>query len=311
VGVATLAAVEGLRARSMAHLQATQRYEDVYYVPPPHWLPVMSLGFDRALADLLWIRALLYFGEEVEHRGDVEHAYDYADAILALDPDFRRVYRWIAMAAMYRPGGFTIADVRRGIDYLELGVERFPDDGELAWDLGASLAHELAPHLEDPEEKREARRRGVAHMQAAARRGAGPPWLVLSNASQLLRLGQTEQAIRHLEEMYASVDDPDVRRGIERRLAELRSQAAAEALRQTVQELEARRATSFPYVPPGLFLLLGERPPEDLGAGLRRGYVPAPATVDDAPEDPAPDAPVAPGDPGNNAAADGPAAETP
>jgi len=257
----------------MAHLVATQRYEDVYYVPPPEWLPVLSLGFDRALADLLWIRALLYFGEEIQHRGDVEHAFDYTDAVLALDPGFKRVYRWIGMASMYRPQAVTVDDIRRGIDYLERAVVRFPEDGELAWDLGASLFHELGPHLEGAE-KAEVRRKGLTHMQAAARMGAGPPWLVLANANQLLELGETEQAIRHLEEMYLSVSEPELRENIAAQLSRLRSEARAEALRGTVADLEARRERDFPYVPPGLFLHLGPRPPADPAAGLRRGFTP-------------------------------------
>ena len=39
------------------------------------------------------------------------------------------------------------------VEFLERGARRFPDDGEMAWDLGASLAYELVPRVDDPEEK--------------------------------------------------------------------------------------------------------------------------------------------------------------
>src|SRR5262245_31773564 len=79
-----------------------QKYADSYYLPPPDWLPVLALHYDAALADLIWIRSLLYFGEELVHRGEVRYLYQHADAMIALDPKFRAVYHWIAVAALYR-----------------------------------------------------------------------------------------------------------------------------------------------------------------------------------------------------------------
>ena len=252
-----------LRVRGMAHFLATQRYEDVYYLPPPEWLTVLSLGHREALAGLVWTRALVYFGDEIKHQGDVRHVFDYAEAIVTLDPDFRAAYRWVGSAAIYRTGEVTERDVRRAISFLERGARRYPNDGELAWDLGATYTYELPPLLDDERARNEAKRIGLEHLEVAARLGAGPPWLVLSNATQLRRLGQAEQAIRHLEEMYSTVRDPDTREQIELQLSALRSQAHTEALRRTVEELEARRRRDFPYVRPDLFLLLGPRPPVD------------------------------------------------
>ncbi len=238
------------------HFTRTQTYEDVYYVPPEEWLPTLSLGYREALADLLWMRALIYFGDELIHQGDVTYALDYADAILALDPDFRAVYRWAGTAGMYNAVGTTVEDVQASIEFLRRGADRFPEDGAMAWDLGASLTFELVPFLDDPEAKERARAEGVAHLQAAARLGGGPPWLVLTNATQLRRLGQTEQAIRHLEEMYGMVEDESVRARIEEELTALRSQAFTEALQRSWLEHEQARQRDLPYVDSTLYLFL-------------------------------------------------------
>jgi tetratricopeptide (TPR) repeat protein len=261
--VAAAGGASVLRADAAARLLDAQRYEPGYYVPPPEWLAPMSLGHREALADLLWMKALVYFGDELVHRGDVAHALRYADAILSLDPDFRKVYHWAGMAGMYRPSAADIADIRASIEFLERGARRFPDDPDMAWDLGASLAYELAPHIDDPVEKDEILARGTEHMMTAARLGGGPAWLTLTNATTLRRLGQTEQAIRHLEEMYATVDDEDVRRQIGIELAVLRDRSYAEAFEQAHLEAEERRRRDFPYVAPTLHLLLGARPPID------------------------------------------------
>ena len=103
--VAALGGIGSLRSRSMAHYLETQSYEDIYYLPPPDWLEVMSLGYRRALADLIWLRALIYFGDEFMHQGEVKHVHNYGESMLNLDPDFRRVYRWVGVAGVYTPKG--------------------------------------------------------------------------------------------------------------------------------------------------------------------------------------------------------------
>ena len=59
-------------------------------------------------------------------------------------------------------------------------------------------------------------------MMAAARLGAGPDWLVITNATALRKLGQRDRELHHLEEMYAVVRDPKVKGQIEIRLSQLR-----------------------------------------------------------------------------------------
>ncbi|MGD8316882.1 MAG: hypothetical protein PVH21_02260 [Myxococcales bacterium] len=251
--------IYSLRSRSMQHYLATRTYEDIYYLPPPTWLQVMSLGYRRALADLIWLRALIYFGDEFENRGAVKHVFNYGDAMLALDPDFKRVYRWVGVAGVYTPTGSPPEFIERAIDVLRRGVERFPDDGRLAWDAGATIAYELLPNLPKSDPRRE-RLSAEAndYMLAAARLGAGPPWLVLTNATALRKLGEKDRELRHLEEMYAIVRDPRVKAQIEVRLAQLRSEAYAEAFRRANEEFEERRRKEFPYLPSTLYFFVAD-----------------------------------------------------
>lgn len=275
----TAAAIDRVRARAQRHFIETQTYEDLYYLPPSDSLVVGSLGYREALADLLWMKVLIYYGEELIHRGEVKNLFRYGDAVLALDPDFKRMYRWIASSALYRTGNVTVDDARAAIRYLEVAARRFPDDGELAWDLGANYAFELAPMLKD-EEREAAKRKGLEHMEAASLRNAGPPWLALQTAGELSALGRREQAIRHLEDAYAVASDPEIKERIEARLTALRSEAYTEALRRTAQELEAARRRDFPYLDTTLYMLVGSRPPFGGDAWLAQGFDPAPRKSD-------------------------------
>lgn len=256
---AVLTGVWALRGRAMERFLQTQTYEDIYYLPPPHWLEVMSLGHRRALADLIWLRALVYFGDEFAHQGEVRHVFNYGDSMLALDPDFRRVYHWIGMAGVYTPTGSSTEVMERAIDVLRRGTERFPNDPELAWEAGATIIYELLPHLPNDDPNRERfEAEGRDFMMAAARLGGGPAWLVLTNASSLRKLGEADRELRHLEEMYAIVRDPNVKEQIGIRLSQLQDQAYAEAFQAANEEFERRREDEFPYMPPTLYFFVAD-----------------------------------------------------
>ncbi len=263
-----------LRQQAMNHYLSTQRYQDVYYLPPAEWLPVFSLGYRKALCDLIWMKALIYFGDELVHQGNAKHVNDYAEGMLNLDKNFKAAYRWVATSLIYRIGKITVADVRMAIAYLERGVRIFPNDGELAWDLGATYIYELAPILTDHDEKVEARKRGIPYLQAAAFRGAGPKWLGLSNATQLMKLGRTEQAIRHLEALYSTITNPDTRKEIEQRLAALRNSSYVEAMKHVVRKLEQSHQRDFPYLSQTLYLLVGPRPLVDEATLIMNNFDP-------------------------------------
>ena len=248
-----------LREQAMTQYLETQTYEDIYYLPPPSWLKVMSLDYDRALADLIWLRALVYFGEEFANRGAVKHVFNYGDSLLELDPDFERVYRWIGVAGVYTPEESPLAYIERSIDVLRRGTERFPENGKLAWDAGATIKYELLPRLPQDHPNRDALAlEANEHMMAAARLGEGPEWLVLTNATLLSKLGESEREQRHLEEMYAVVRDPAVKAQIELRLSRLRSEAYAEAFKNANAEFELRRREEFPYLPPALYFFVAD-----------------------------------------------------
>jgi hypothetical protein len=254
-----LAGVWTLRGRAMDRYLATQTYEDIYYLPPPQWLEVMSLGHRRALADLIWLRALIYFGDEFANRGQVRHVFKYGESMLSLDPDFQRVYRWVGMAGVYTPTGSSTEFMKRAIDVLRRGADRFPNDPEMAWDTGAMITYELLPYLPKDDPDRESlAAEGRDYMMAAARLGGGPAWLVLTNATSLRKLGEADRELRHLEEMYALVRDPRVKEQIEIRLSQLRNDAYSEAFRAANEEFERRREEEFPYLPPTLYFFVAD-----------------------------------------------------
>lgn len=270
---ALAAALLAAGLRFVAHEQATAAvtYEDVYYLPPPAWLRVLSLGQREALADLLWCRSLVYMGDEYANRGELRFVFGYTESMLELDPDFQAVYTWVGTAGVYHPAGTDAEDVQQAVRILERGRERFPDDGQLAWITGATLAFELPPLLPEAE-RPDARLRGLEHLMDAARLGAAPEWLVLSNSSMLSSLGRAEMAASFLEEMYASISDDRVRAEIAERIADVRSEAYGNAFVEASDAMELERSRRFPYVAPSLYFLIAESPDESWEHAMREGF---------------------------------------
>ncbi len=253
---------------------AADVYEDRYYLPQPEWLALLSLGYTEALADALWMRLLVYYGDEIVHRGDEAHLFDYADAILTLDPDYLPVYRRVGTLAIYAATSRSPEDVERSIAIMERGVERFPDDGPLRWTLGATLAFELAPMYgtAHPEDAQRARERAAPHLVRAAELGAAPPYASMSNAALLERVGHAEEAARHLEEMYALTEDETLRAQIAERIESLRTGAFAAGFVEENRRFEERWGREMPYAPAALYDLVGPIPVIDTNAVLRDGY---------------------------------------
>ena len=272
------------RLDSQRHFASTQRYQDIYYLPPPGWLKVFSLGYHEALASLVWMRTLIYFGDEMVQRGASKYLFTYADAMLTLDPYFVRAYRWIATAGSYRIGTSGKPDVLRSIDYLERAARLFPDDGEIAWDLASFYLYELRPLASDDKERDDANRKGLEHLQVAVLRGAGPAWLVMNAASQLEKMGQREQQIAFLKEAYGQVSSDEVRQQIEDQLGLLQSQSFAEAFTREQAQAEASRKRDYPYLDMDLFLQVGAKPAFDHVPLLRNGFDPSPVINEDSDE---------------------------
>lgn len=267
------AAATAIRLPATARYAEVNQYEDAYYLPAPGWLQVMSLGYQETLADLIWMRTLVYYGDELTHGGAERHIFDYAEAVLTLDPDYLSVYRRVGTLAIYRQGDVPVEEVERAIAIMERGMERFPNDGELAWTTGATLAFELPAHYTGhPDQQDAARARAAPYLVRAAELGSAPPYTMLSNATTLARVGRAEEAATHLEEMYAVTDDLDLRAEIARRIQELRSQAFAEGFVEENQRFEDAWGREMPYAPAALYDLVGPIPVIDTRAVLRDGF---------------------------------------
>jgi hypothetical protein len=231
------------------------RDQDVLYLPPAQHLGPMSLGYREALADLIWIRAVIFAGDRV---GATNYAWimEYLEAIYSLAPGFRRPYAWGGVAFIYTGQNVDRAMVDRAMALYERALFYFPEDHELLFAAGMLLTRDVQslPGYTDAE-RAAAMEKGAAHIRKAAAFGAPP--LVRELAATLVSQGGADQlAIQFLETQLMQTEDEGHRRLLRQKLEAAIGESELESLERTRDAFEAERKAERPYVPPDLYVLI-------------------------------------------------------
>jgi hypothetical protein len=233
------------------------RDQDVLYLPPAEHLGPMSLGYREALADLIWIRAVIFAGDRI---GATNYSWimEYLEAIHSLAPQFRRPYAWGGVAFIYSGEQVDRPMVDRAIALYRRGLEHFPEDHELLFAAGMLLTRDVqtVPGYSDAE-KAAAMTDGAALIRKAAAFGAPP--LVRELAATLVSEGGADQlAIQFLETQLLQAEDENHRRLLRQKLEAALGEAGTESIDRLRTEFEAERKAEAPYVPPDIYVLIRE-----------------------------------------------------
>lgn len=252
---------------------------DVYFLPPPEQVRVMSLGYHAAMADALWAHVLVSQGLHTFEQRRFENLTRLYDAINTLDPTWQTPYLLAEALITFQANTTPYEEVVKAREILERGVQHRPYDPEIWLALGQYVAF-VAPssYLAEshPDEAERWRREGIEYLRRAA--SLGSAWQALGGASILAREGDTSAAIRFLRDAHASADDPELRRDIEQRIDRLLAQQRetedtiasleVEAYRARTQAFEAILAERLPFVRADQGLVIGPPPAPARCAGL-------------------------------------------
>jgi hypothetical protein len=233
---------------------------DISYVPPAAQLRWMSLGYREALADLLWVRALVFSGANLGST-DIVATDRYVEAITGLSPRFARVYTWGGITAVYAgTGKITRDQVERAIRIYRRGLEEFPEDHEILYPFGMLLTHQVSSTEGYTEEEKAAlAEEGVEMIRLAAAFGADP--LVRRYAATLVSERAGDQlAIQFLESQLAQTEDEKHRRLLRLKLSQLAGHDTVEAIERTREEFFAELKEHAPYVPDTLWAVIRPEP---------------------------------------------------
>lgn len=226
---------------------------DVGPLPDGKALRVLSLGFDRLVADLFWLRTVYYVGDELSHAAGYPAAERLANLVTDIDPGFRTAYVLMgsALAGLKR-------DPDAAIRLLEKAVQNV-DYWKLHFQLGFNYYIERLDYASAAEQ-----------MALAASKEGGPPYLPLLSARLYAQAGDPETALAFIRARLAQVEHKETKQALEKRYWDL---WITRDLRAVDNAMEAYR-TAHGAAPAGINDLvtagLLEREPTDPQGGHYR-----------------------------------------
>lgn len=233
---------------------------EVYPLPNPEQVLVLSLGYRAALADFIYAHVLVSYGLHFEERRRFEHVGRYLDTVTTLDPTFRQPYLFADTLLTVQPVEPQRGDYHQARRLLRRGTENLPYDQEVWFVAGQFLTYIAPPRLEDKEEKAEFRLEGAKLLARACELVTDNPNIpqhCLTAANLLHRAGEREAMMQMLSRTLAVVDDETVQ---QRALAALQKWGTE----QELERFEARRRAfedlwqaDLPFVSKDRLLLLG------------------------------------------------------
>ena len=250
------AALTGVAHGSLTETRAAfPEEEDLLYLPPARHLQVMSVGYDEALADLIWIRAVVFAGTQLG-REHYEWVHNYLEVITALVPTFRRPYAWGGVVVIYngKPISKDMLDTAQKI--YRAGLERFPEDHELLFALGMILVRDVKPDYGYTEaEESAAKAEGAELIRKAAAFGA-PPLIRQLAATLVTEGGGDELTLQFLDSQLLATDDEDYQRLLRKKIQELSGKRKFDETVRLRDAFWRERDSVFPYLPDPLYALI-------------------------------------------------------
>ncbi len=197
--------------------------EAIRFLPSGKALGVISLGYEELLADLLWVRATILFGERFGQDADqgwYSWLYHMMDLASDLDPGFRAAYKYGGV--MLRVDG---AFVDQSTMTFAKGMHAMPDE----WYFPFGIAMNYFMYKGD-------RRLAAPYMRLAAQAGGGPFYLTNLAASLTDETQGLETALAFLEEERRQLPEGRARNAVEVKIFETKYQVAERGAQRVIAQ---------------------------------------------------------------------------
>jgi hypothetical protein len=229
--------------------------DDVFLLPPPNQLRVMTLGYRAAATDLLWAKLLLEYGMHGQEKRAFPDVGRYVDGIIALEPDYASIYDFVDTIIVYPPGPEgTADDARMARRYLERGMRERPYDGKLAVHAGQFVAFIGPVFIKDEKESEQWRVDGAKMIAHGVELG-GDTYRSLAATTILGHAGERQAQIDHLQRAYAMADSDEDRTQFLRKLRALQVESDSETAITAVD----RELSPYRFLKRSTGLLIGPR----------------------------------------------------
>jgi hypothetical protein len=253
VAVAAIVGIGKIQPGLAANVHKIRQRDDVFLLPPPAELRAITFGYRAAATDLMWATLILEYGLHAQEKRPFTDVTRYIDGILALEPDFEPLYRFVDTILVYSGRVGTPEDARTARRYLERGTRERPYDPAIWLQYGQFIAFIAPTFLTDEAEIERWRVDGASAIGRAVELGSDAQ-RSLAATTILGKSGERKATIEHLQRAYALTDDAEMRFQIRAKLLRLQGSAEAEdAIAVVEREWRAR----YNFLSRGEALLVG------------------------------------------------------
>jgi hypothetical protein len=268
--VSLVIAAAGVHSQRGLMVHATQKLKEtdvVYPFPEPKQLKELAIGYESALADMLWAKLLVEYGMHWSEKREFLIIPKYLDAILELEPGYAEVFKYADTLLVYRPLRGTDADARLARAYLERGTRERPFDPNTWKQYGQFIAFLARSFLTSQTEVEAWRAEGAKAMLRSVDLG-GDASDAQAALSMLTRGGETKATIAALRRAYAITEDPAQREWIEANLNALEAKRERDDDERAIKNVERLWRSQAPYISRTAFLLTWPAPEVRACAGI-------------------------------------------
>jgi hypothetical protein len=169
--------------------------EQPFYIPTGKLLPYVSLGHNQLLADMLWLKTILYFGEHYLTDKNYPYLYHLIEIVTDLDPRFEEPIFFGGVVLSLEVGAVEESNL-----LFEKGMINSPDEWRLPFYLGFNYWYYLKDHAKAAE-----------YISLASGLPGAPSYLPRLAATLYMKSGQKELALRFLRELHNQAQDENLR----------------------------------------------------------------------------------------------------
>ncbi len=223
------------------HRMERREVEDFFYLPIDKYAQLISFGYNNVLADIIWMKTLVYTGEHLKSDRNFKYLVSLLNAVTSLDPRFFYPYRF---AGTILP--WEAHDTDSAIKILQKGLRYLPDNWYLWFITGFIYLY-----------FKENYRKAAFYFKEAATK-PGRPLFVVSLAGKLLaKENDADTALKILWEVYKNTRNEETKRKILRRIKMIIAERNFRILEDAVSRFRKREG----------------RLPESLNELVQKGYL--------------------------------------
>lgn len=191
---------------------ALHRYQPAFAVlPRPEVARAASLGYRSLVADLYWVGAVNYFGDQRNARISYAQLANYMELVVALDPEFEYAFYFAGVSLPWNQGRGWV-NVDEAISFLQRGIEKFPQNWKMRFQL-AFIYSEFQDRYTEAGDQ----------LKVVGTIPGAPGYAGLLATRMYAHTGDFDKAVSIAEELAALAPEPEVQQALLQRAAEARA----------------------------------------------------------------------------------------